>query len=791
MFRRLGIAQQIYGSFGLLIVLLAAVCVAGLIGLADLTRLLTDLRGASAQTTVTGTLAQHIQAVQQAATSYRVTHNAGQAVGFGETVKLANFDDPTLLAAIGSDPAMTATIQGLKTDLASLATAFQNDVKINQDRKALQDAMRKRGTEALTATSALLDIWGKTYLSTKIVATAKAMSSEQTMFTAAERYMASGLEGDYKQVPTLGGTAIEALKSVAPAAGDLPDDQAKPASDANAAAIAAMTDYLDMAGKLKALVATVIKTETQDVDLVSAHITSKLSSLSAAIAAQQDQLGSTGVDEATRTLLILAGVGAAALLLGIVMAVIIGRSLSKSIRRMARSMRQMADGDLEAELDAGSRGHELGQMADALEVFRSNGRAIREMDASKAADAARTADALAKREAVLADVRTVVSSALAGDFSGRISLEGAPPDLHDFVSSLNSVMATVETGVGETAAVLETIAEADLSRRVEGDFAGVFERLKVSTNAAADKFAAIIGRLQAASGSLKTATSELLSGSSELSQRTTRQAATIEETSAAMEQLATTVGATATKATEASDKTQAASGLADEGGQVMQRATEAMERITASSGKISNIIALIDDIAFQTNLLALNASVEAARAGEAGKGFAVVAVEVRRLAQSAAKASNDVKALIELSGGEVKSGSKLVAEAAERLSAILGAVRENSGLMASISEATRSQAAAISEVNSAIRSMDEITQHNASLVEQANAAIEQAESQARELDEIVDVFTLAGSDGEGEQTPEPEAQASPVQGMREKIRKAAATFLDRGNTALASDWQDF
>jgi methyl-accepting chemotaxis protein len=174
----------------------------------------------------------------------------------------------------------------------------------------------------------------------------------------------------------------------------------------------------------------------------------------------------------------------------------------------------------------------------------------------------------------------------------------------------------------------------------------------------------------------------------------------------------------------------------------MLKATGAMERITASSGKISNIIGLIDDIAFQTNLLALNASVEAARAGDAGKGFAVVAVEVRRLAQSAASASSDVKALIDQSATEVAGGSKLVAEAASKLNAILDAVRENSGLMAGISDAARAQAAAIHEVNDAVRSMDEITQHNAALVEQNNAAIEKAEEQSSELDGIVAVFRL-------------------------------------------------
>src|SRR5690606_29498773 len=157
----------------------------------------------------------------------------------------------------------------------------------------------------------------------------------------------------------------------------------------------------------------------------------------------------------------------------------------------------------------------------------------------------------------------------------------------------------------------------------------------------------------------------------------TRQAATIEETSAVMEKLAATVMDNAQQAETASLQAKAVSATAEEGGQVMAQATEAMDRITASSSKISNIIGLIDDIAFQTNLLALNASVEAARAGDAGKGFAVVAVEVRRLAQSAASASADVKVLIEQSATEVKGGTQLVGAAAGKLAGMLDAIREN------------------------------------------------------------------------------------------------------------------
>jgi methyl-accepting chemotaxis protein len=222
----------------------------------------------------------------------------------------------------------------------------------------------------------------------------------------------------------------------------------------------------------------------------------------------------------------------------------------------------------------------------------------------------------------------------------------------------------------------------------------------------------------------------------------------------------------------------------------MHRANEAMERITQSSSKISNIIGLIDDIAFQTNLLALNASVEAARAGDAGKGFAVVAVEVRRLAQSAASASAEVKALIEQSSGEVRTGSKLVADAAAKLETMLVAVRGNRELLEGIARDSREQASAIEEVNTAVRQMDEMTQHNAALVEQTNAAIEQTESQASELDRIVAVFTLGQ---QADVVPGPSiVQPKGIKAIQQKVAAAAKTYLSSGNTAIKSDeWAEF
>jgi methyl-accepting chemotaxis protein len=461
------------------------------------------------------------------------------------------------------------------------------------------------------------------------------------------------------------------------------------------------------------------------------------------------------------TLRVVLVAGLAALVVGTLLAVIIGRGLSGTIKAIAARMRQLADGDLDLDLDDRQR-HEIGQMVDALTVFRDNGRAMRAMDAEKAEAAAREAHEHRMRADLQANVREVVSAAVSGDFSRRIDARYDDPELASFARSVNLVMETVDRGLSETGAVLSAMAAADLSMRVEGDYEGAFARLKTDTNAMAQTFAEIVGRLKRTSLALKQATGEILSGADDLSGRTARQAATIEETSASMEQLATTVGDNARQAGDALAKTRATADLAQKGGVVMGEANAAMTRITTSSARVSDIIKMIDDIAFQTNLLALNASVEAARAGEAGNGFAVVAVEVRRLAQSAAGASSEVKALIEQSAREVDSGSKLVAQAAETLRDIREAVIENSEIMHTISAASQEQATAIAEVSAAVRQLDEMTQHNAALVEETNATIAQTDGQVTALDGIVASFRLTadalGDDEMVWQQDEPDLQ---------------------------------
>ncbi|KRA44781.1 methyl-accepting chemotaxis protein [Devosia sp. Root635] len=470
---------------------------------------------------------------------------------------------------------------------------------------------------------------------------------------------------------------------------------------------------------------------------------------------------------------------------------LLSRLITKPIPKLAGSMEAIAEGNYETEVPYTQQGNEVGAMARAVEVFRQNGLRVSQMTE---AEAARIIADQENRQKMMSELQSafgeVVDAAVVGDFTRQVAVEFPDPELNGLAAGVNNLVSTFNRGVTEIGHVLGAMANTDLTERMEGDYEGAFATLKSDINAVADKLTEVVGQLRHTSGSLKTATGEILSGANDLSERTTKQAATIEETSAAMEQLATTVLKNAERAKDASVNAAQVTRTAEEGGQVMDAATSAMERITQSSAKISNIIGMIDDIAFQTNLLALNASVEAARAGDAGKGFAVVAVEVRRLAQSAAQASSEVKVLIEQSAGEVNSGSKLVGDAAGKLKAMLDAARGNNGLLESIANDSREQASAIEEVTTAVRTMDEMTQHNAALVEETNAAIEQTEAQATELDRIVDVFRIAQQET-GKARAERAAPAGGARDLQQRLHAASANLTTHGNAAVAPDWNEF
>lgn len=291
--------------------------------------------------------------------------------------------------------------------------------------------------------------------------------------------------------------------------------------------------------------------------------------------------------------------------------------------------------------------------------------------------------------------------------------------------------------------IARRVAAGDLTTRIEvrsrDEIGQLFQALKEMN----DSLQHIIGAVCGSAATIGQAANEIARGNLDLSARTESQAGSLEETASSMEELTSTVRQNASNSVEANQLVRSASGVAERGGQVVTQVVQTMAAIRDSSRKVVDIISVIDGIAFQTNILALNAAVEAARAGEQGKGFAVVASEVRNLAQRAAAAAKEIKALIGDSVEKVDGGSKLVDEAGQTMSGIVASVRQVATIISDISAASQEQSAGIEQINHAITQMDKMTEQNAAMVEQAAAAAHSLLEQAGVLTEAVGVFKLS------------------------------------------------
>ncbi|PDT86411.1 methyl-accepting chemotaxis protein [Sinorhizobium sp. BJ1] len=477
----------------------------------------------------------------------------------------------------------------------------------------------------------------------------------------------------------------------------------------------------------------------------------------------------------------IAGLGMAA---GIGAAFYIGTNhLSQPIVDLTGRMKLLAGGELSVDVPFAGRKDEIGDMAAAVEVFKQNGLAVHELNAQETALREKSAD-------LQSSIGIVVAAAAAGDFTQRIGKDYDNDDLNRFAASVNELVGSVDSGIAETRRVVASLAAGDLTQSMEGHFQGAFAELQKNVNETFSTLQKTMREVRSTTDSINGNASELRSAADDLSKRTEQQAAALEQTSAALDEITAAVRSSTERAHEATLMVTEAKENAAESASVVRNAIDAMGRIEQASSEIGQITNVIDEIAFQTNLLALNAGVEAARAGDAGKGFAVVAQEVRELAQRAASAAKDIKALISKSGSEVATGVKLVQATGAALGEIETRVLKINDHIHSIATAAREQSTGLGEVSTAINQMDQVTQRNAAMVEEANAATHKLSAEANGLATLITYFKV---DREPARAITPAREMSrPVASPARRMMGTVARAFGGGSAAAArSDWEEF
>ncbi|HZZ30698.1 MAG TPA: methyl-accepting chemotaxis protein [Phenylobacterium sp.] len=440
-----------------------------------------------------------------------------------------------------------------------------------------------------------------------------------------------------------------------------------------------------------------------------------------------------------------------AILLSILMGWLLSRAIAGPISKMTDAMGKLASGDNSVEIPAVRRKDEVGRMADAVQHFK---------------------DAAIEKMRLEAD---------AGEQRRQVEAERKAGEAERAATAQQQTQVVDGLAQG-----LERLAGGVLTYRLSEAFSPTYEKLRGDFNAAMQQMQKTIIEVAANSAGVRCASTEISQASDNLSRRTEQQAASLEETAAALEEITATVRKTAEGAGQARDTVSSARADAERSGVVVRDAVAAMSEIENSAQQISQIIGVIDEIAFQTNLLALNAGVEAARAGDAGRGFAVVASEVRALAQRSAGAAKEIKTLISASSQQVDRGVSLVGETGKVLERIVAQVTQINAVVAEIAASAEEQATGLQQVNTAVNQMDQVTQQNAAMVEEATAASHALTSEADTLAKLISRFDL-GADAEAQAVHRPPTQLRTVTAMKTSGQRS-------GGAALATQedhWDEF
>ncbi len=729
MLNNVKIGHKIFGGFGVVLSVLCVVAGSGIYANMTNKAMFGDYRGAAKLTNGAST-------VQSAMLEARLSFRKYRAAPSAELAKEVSSDLDTTkasvdaLSALSTDPAMKTSVAALLPLVDTYRTAFGQVVDLQAQRDSLvDDTLNVIGPEMadkLGEVGAALEKSGD-LATADIVADAR--YAVATMRLGTNKYL-------LKNDPAIHDEALKTSKA-AEAALDHAASSVKSDADRNAinALIAKFDTYYGALDKIDDVIASRNDLIDNTMNPTGESLSTALEQMKAEFKKTQDTLGpeiQATMENGVTTGIVL---GALGLILASTIAFVIARGITGPIGAITNAMGALADNKLDTEIPGLDHRSEIGLMAKAVDIFKQNAIKIRQLAAQEAALQEKNAD-------LQSNIATVVNAAVAGDFSRRITKRYDNPDLDAFATNVNTLVESVDTGIAETGRVINALSQGDLTESMEGQYQGVFAELQSNVNETMATLRRLMEEVRQSSDAINGGADEIRDASNDLSKRTETQAASLEETSSALEEITVAVKTSTERAQESSRMVADARQFAERSSGVVEDATAAMARIEQASNEITQIINVIDEIAFQTNLLALNAGVEAARAGEAGKGFAVVAQEVRELAQRSATAAKDIKALINKSGEEVQTGVRLVTTTGDALREIQTRVIGIAGQVTSIATAAQEQSTGLHEISTAVNQMDQMTQQNAAMVEEAAASTNRLADETAHLKALISRFKV-------------------------------------------------
>jgi methyl-accepting chemotaxis protein len=723
------IGGKIYLGFGSVLVVLGVIAGAGIYSNLTNEASFAEYRESARQTTEAGRIQANMLEARLAFRKFRAepTDELKQDVTTRLATTKASVD--TMLSYKLTDSART-TVSGFYGIIDTYAQDFEKVVALQTQREELVDgtldALGPKMAEELETVSKSVEASGNTEALTTL---------ERLKFDVSSLRL-----GTNKFLLNNNGEAFQSAMQFAEMARE---EVAKIKASSSAAGLTATLDALaiDLEAYETAIksVYDVIKSRNElingSMNVAGDQLSTSVEQLKLDLKKVQDSLGPQIQSTMETAVVIGSTLAAIGLLMAGFIAFFIARSITVPVGQITSAMGSLADNKLDTVIPGLDHKSEIGLMAKAVDVFKQNAIKIRSLAAQEAALQEKNAD-------LQSNIANVVDAAVTGDFTRRITKRYDNPDLDAFAANVNTLVQSVDTGIAETQRVIRALSQGDLTESMTGTYRGVFADLQTNVNGTMAALSKLMQEVRQSADVINGGADEMRSASNDLSKRTENQAASLEETSSALEEITVAVRTSTERAQESNKMVSEARQFAVQSAGVVEEATSAMARIEQASREITQIINVIDEIAFQTNLLALNAGVEAARAGEAGKGFAVVAQEVRELAQRSATAAKDIKALINKSGEEVKTGVSLVTSTGEALREIQEKVVGIASQVTSIATAAQEQSTGLAEVNMAVNQMDQMTQQNAAMVEEAAASTNRLADETAHLKSLISRFKV-------------------------------------------------